>query len=254
MITDQIDSFIYSLENQLSSSSLESYRFDLLKFEAFLNSKGIFYPGEITDTYLRSYLFDLEMDGYRISTIRRSLSSIRKWSEYLFDEHFINENFTKGVTLEPPEKANPQILKSSELNLILENHDKRPGALRDRCMVMLLAGTDIRVGELLNLRREDLDIEYSTFRVLRGSREITFAVPREYESLIEEYMKSLRTEGERSDQPLLFPGRDGKVMTRQGFLKNINALAKRHGVTRHITLQMIKNHHRAARAAERLGD
>lgn len=254
MIADQIDSFIYSLENQLSSSSLESYRFDLLKFEAFLSSKGINYPGEITDTYLRSYLFDLEMDGYRISTIRRALSSIRRWSEYLLEEHFINEDFTRGVTLESADNTSPQVLKSSELRSILENEDARPGALRDRCMVMLLAGTDLRVGELLNLRREDLDMEYSTLRVYRGSREVTFAVPREYRELMEEYVRTRDRDEEFTGESLLFPGRGGKAMTRQGLLKNINALAKRQGIARHITLQMLKNYHKAARAAERLGE
>lgn len=122
----------------------------------------------------------------------------------------------------------PNILTEEELVRILEYPDPKTRAgLRDRAVLELLGGAGLKVQELIELRLENVDLQISCI-LLSGKphRMIPFG-KRTRESLLC-YIYEMRSQ---MDGPasLLFPGRGGKMLTRQAVWKIVKKYAQASG-------------------------
>lgn len=118
----------------------------------------------------------------------------------------------------------PIILTEDELVRILQAPDSNTRAgLRDRALLELLGGAGLKVQELIPLRLENIDLQISCV-LLSGEpqRMIPFG-KRTRESLLR-YLYDMRGEAE-GPSSLLFPGRGGKMLTRQAVWKIVKKYA-----------------------------
>ncbi len=165
-----------SAEKGLARNTIESYGFDLKKFEQFLlsNSKNIisFSKSDIVD-----FIETLRNEGYSISSICRFISSIRGLCKYLLIEGMINEDPSENLQFPKRWENLPKSLSISEIKAILESSysSKRhssPAAIRDYVMFELLYSSGLRASELISLKLEDINLEAGFIRVLgKGSKE-----------------------------------------------------------------------------------
>jgi len=175
-----IDSFIYYLkiERNYSPNTVACYRRDLFHgidfFAAVLGKKDSdLTPADINIKIMRFYLGDLFYNGLAKSSISRRLAAWKAFYRYLGREGLIEGNPLKGISSPKAEKRLPSFLFQEECgNLIEAPGDESPLALRDRALMEVLYASGIRVGELVSLSLENLDLGRREILVLgKGAKE-----------------------------------------------------------------------------------
>ena len=132
-----------------------------------------------------------------------------------------------------------RILTDAEIAQLLAyegQHKAFATELRD--MMLLSLDTGVRSGELIRLRREDVDTERGTLRILSGS---DFGLTKSGRTrivhagyLFPEALDVLRRHA-RGDSPYLFPGRDGGVRDGTALGRAMNRIAEALGLNSGVT-------------------
>jgi len=131
--------FLNSLKAEISDSSIESYQRDIKQFLSFKKAK------KIDDNLLKEYLNHLIEQGYKVATIRRKIASINRYLEFKQKQKI-------KIKLKN-EKKLPYFLTESEIEQIR----KRISNNRDLLIFDLLYTTGMRISELLNLKKDDIN-------------------------------------------------------------------------------------------------
>jgi site-specific recombinase XerD len=116
------------------------------------------------DQYLES-----RMPGLRRATRVSTCGSMRSFLRYLHAECWIDRDLSRFIT-GPPVYAFaeiPRAFTEEQIRALLKTvrADRRPAALRDYAMLILLATYGIRGGEVVRLRLEDIDWRENRIRV-----------------------------------------------------------------------------------------
>ena len=163
------------LSRNLSPRTVISYRSDLAQLESFLGNRWD--PGRIADAarleplVVRAFVAELHRRGNRKSSIARRLSAIRSFGRWLERRGIVDENPAARIPTPRAEKRLPRHLSVDEAFALVEAPDGSSlRGKRDRAILELLYATGIRVGELVGLDLEDLDLAGETVRVLGKGR------------------------------------------------------------------------------------
>ena len=129
-----IDRYVDYLRNVKKSSenTVASYRRDLIKFYRYFDEKGITRIDDINETYITSYVLEMEKQGMSMATVSRNIASIKSFYAYLMRERIVNEDPTENI--KPPKivKKVPETLTISEVNKLLDQPtNKTPKEIRD---------------------------------------------------------------------------------------------------------------------------
>ncbi|MBA2281002.1 MAG: tyrosine recombinase XerC [Acidimicrobiia bacterium] len=165
----QVEPFVASLSS-LASTTVASYRHDVEAFVAWATDAGLATPAEVDRRVVRRYLAHLSGLGHRSTTVARRLSALRRWFAWLRRHGGIVIDPTAGLSAPKGEARLPRVLRADELHQLLdEPAGTSPAAeptplataLRDRddAVLELLYGSGLRVGELVGLRRPDVDLD-----------------------------------------------------------------------------------------------
>lgn len=229
------------VDKKLSKNTLESYSRDIKQFLDFLEISGFNYKN-VKKSNVISYIIYLQKQGKAVSSISRSLASIRSFYHVLFKKQIVASIPTLDLESPKIEKKIPSILSIDEIEKLLSmpNASDYKGA-RDKAMLELLYATGIRVTELISLNIEDVNIELSYVKC-SGSKERIIPIGKiANEALnvyIEHYRKSFSKE---KDKEALFLNFHGERMTRQGFWKIIKHYAGMAGIEKEITPHTIRH-------------
>lgn len=126
-------------------------------------------PQRILTEDLREYLTEYQSkrnaSKVTIDNIRRILSSFFSWLE---DEDYIVKSPVRRIHKVKTNKVVKDTYSDETLELMRDNC----GSLRDLALIDILASSGIRVGELVNLNRDDVDFNEREFVVFgKGSKE-----------------------------------------------------------------------------------
>lgn len=227
----------------MARNTVQSYRYDLEQFAAFLDGQGVSFKDASQAAILR--FFNRQRgDGRAARTLSRYLAAIRCLYRYLAQERYIQVDPT--VNLETPrlEKHLPRILSVKEVDLLLSLPKGSTAAgLRDRAMLELMYATGMRVSELVGLNTDQLNLDRGFVRCLgKGSKEriipigeIAVHASREY--LNRGWVKLRKNRGEKA----VFLNVHGKRLTRQGFWKILKEYARRGGIQKEITPHVLRH-------------
>ena len=161
-----VDSFIDYLQSvrKLSLHTVEAYRRDLATLISCDDLKNI----DINT--LRRLLMNASQRGLSAASIARRLSAWRAFFDYLCRREIIHNNPTAGI--KPPKKKArlPRALTPDQISHFLETDASSDNwlTLRDNAMFELLYSTGIRVGEMVQLNVEDIDIAADSVYIRRG--------------------------------------------------------------------------------------
>jgi len=117
-------------------------------------------------------------------------------------------------------------LTLSEIKAILDLPDLK---LRDEVIVWLLYGGALRVSEMCNLRREDVDFE-NNYLIIRQSKTSDTPQLVPVPNKILKKINQLMNEEKTPPAGYIFKGHDGKPLTRQHVYRIVNELAQRAGI------------------------
>lgn len=155
------------VERTLARNTLESYQRDLNQYHSFLKDdikiKSI---RNVTLGHIRTYLRYLSDKAMAASSVKRAISTIRTYHNFLLADGRMKDN--PAQLLEAPKipQKLPNILTIEEIDTILNiiPNDK-PMALRDLAIFEMMYSCGLRVTELCDIKTTDILWDSELIRV-----------------------------------------------------------------------------------------
>jgi site-specific recombinase XerD len=185
--TQSIELFMAALLGQnYSPKTLRAYRDDLRQFITWVAENRVDwdYPGRFTRADVEgfmSYLAGQHMTGV---TRVRKLAAIRKLFTFMEEHRIMAGNPANTVKGARREEKEPGILYKEQYKALLYEASDHP---RDYAIIMTFLQTGIRLSELANLTREDIDFDQKILTVRQGKGKKDRQIP-----LVDEVVKALR--------------------------------------------------------------
>ena len=154
------------MEKNYSLHTLINYKRDLKELESFLenNFKNLDIK-EIDYFILRKFLASLSS---RISkrSMARKISTLKSFFKFLMREGIIKSNPAASLIYPRQEKKLPTFLTEEEIVRLLESIKGEDFiSLRDKAILEFLYSCGARVSEVINLKKEDIDLIGGTVKV-----------------------------------------------------------------------------------------
>ena len=160
-----IETFEHFLIRELSSPLFENLsKKSIEQYKAYLNSRDrLTAKDQVTVKKLSS------------GTINRHLTSLRRYLTYLIDMDYQVPIDPVSIKLLRREKKHPQVSELEQLQELIESPSKyeknKIVALRNRAMLETLFASGMRISELINLRRVQIDASGRVFIQGKGKKQ-----------------------------------------------------------------------------------
>lgn len=230
-----VDSYLrhLTIERGMAKNTLSAYRSDLSRYLAFLETKAIDTPGQITEMVVSEFAESLKItSGLISSSVARVLAGVRGLHKF-----WLLENVTPGdvaAAVKPPKSSRnlPKAITVDQIEKLLAASGPDPsltdavdpGAtaadpvrVRDRALLELLYATGARISELINLDLDDL-VDPTLVRLFgKGSKERIVPVGGYAQRALEAYLVRTRPNLVRKGKgtPALFLNQRGGRLSRQ---------------------------------------
>lgn len=162
----------------LSARTVRAYESDLTQYLRFLEGRfgrpaDRIDPAEIDYAAVRAFMRDQYDRGQARSSAARRLAAIRSFGRYLRREEVVERDPGALMATPKQDRKLPARLDEGEMTRVLETPDctTRLGR-RDRAILELFYASGLRLGELVGLGLEDVDLSSRLVRVLgKGGKE-----------------------------------------------------------------------------------
>ena len=252
-MTGEIGEFLNYLtyERNVSTNTVDAYRDDLESFVSFLchdyftMARDQLELRRIDHLAVRSYLAHLARRSLRRSSIARHLSALRSFFKYLMREDVVEANPARGIATPKGEKHLPSVLQASDVALLLEQPDlATPLGTRDRAWLELLYASGLRIGELVAIDTDDVELRARLVKVRgKGAKERIVPFGSKAEEAVRGWMAVRQAPAE---QHALFTNYRGERITarsvRRLFERYVRAAALRAGVSPHTLRHSFATH------------
>jgi integrase/recombinase XerD len=229
---DLLDDFFLSLSNNnYSPRTVYSYKNDLSIFDNFLKSRNLFIK-DLDKRNVFEFKAYLTSDNRETATthldtqlrlssasINRCLSAVRAYIKFLIDQDYATPVVPDHFKMVKRERPHPHIAELSDFVLLIESPSNLEAdpliAARNRAILELLFATGMRISELVNLNRRDLNNEGRIFVTGKGKKQRFVYLTDRAQGFLDSYL-ALRTD---SGEALFVPtkgksaGRDQKRLT-----------------------------------------
>jgi integrase/recombinase XerC len=195
-LTSQFLNYL-SYQRKYSQYSIISYRTDLFQFEIYLKETyEIASIAECERTHVRSWLSELNQQGIAASTIKRKVSALKSFFNFLMRESIVTENPASRIATPKIPKRLPVFVSQKEMNALLDNSF---GITFNEIMIDTLVAslyhTGMRLSECINLKEESVDLSRNTLKVLgKRNKERYIPITQELHKLLEEYINLKKLE------------------------------------------------------------
>jgi integrase/recombinase XerC len=191
----QAQSFLDYLkfEKRYSLHTIISYKTDLENFFAFI-IKEFEAPAlkDISAPIIRTWLANLKSEEKKSAkTINRKISTLKSFFKFLLKENAIAQ--TPMATIVSPKigKRLPAFVEQKDMDTLFEYvefPDDHKGKT-ERLIILLFYSTGMRLSELINLKRSQLDASYSQIKILgKGNKERIVPVAKELMNELKNYI------------------------------------------------------------------
>lgn len=241
MMTDFND-YLLSVK-KVSENTLLSYRRDINQFCEYVDSKLDRDLTDITRDDVCKFVKASKRKGKSPATISRSVASLRCFYNFMLTKGYVSDNPVTDIPVEKKEKKLPEILTSSEVDLLLEQPvaDSLKG-YRDKAMLEILYATGMRVTELISLDIDDVNIAAGLIRCRRGDKDRQIPMYSAAINALNDYINIVRDNLIATpDERALFVNMNGERMSRQGFWKIIKYYQEKAGIQKDITPHTLRH-------------
>ncbi|MFQ5329330.1 MAG: site-specific tyrosine recombinase/integron integrase [Thermodesulfobacteriota bacterium] len=236
-----------SVERNVSRHTLSAYLRDIEQFCAFLREKGCGMRGErleatlIDDGHIKSFL-GLLYGRCRRVTIARKISSLKSFFRYLEKQGVIVGNPAELISTPKVEKYLPTVLTVEETTELIDAvSGGDDDALREKAIIELLYSSGLRVGELVGLDREDIDMSRGIVRVMgKGGKERMVPVGKAALEAVERYLGRRDNIATSGSSPLFITKR-GKRIYPRAVQRAVKRFATLSGVTKRPTPHALRH-------------
>jgi site-specific recombinase XerD len=232
-MTDDLTDFLTELaREEVAQKTIAAYRSDLTHFGRwFVTSTGeAFRAAAVTPTDLRDYRAHLVgVERRQPATVNRRLAALRRFFLWAKAAGRCTEVVTDGVKGVPASPRSPKSLEKREVDRLVRMAE-RSGKKRDLALLQVLRHTGIRVGELCDLRLDDIDLSDRrgtlTVRQGKGAKHRTVPLNADVRHALGVYL-AVRP---RTDDDHLFVGQRGRGVSEQAVWYLVTKYARQAGL------------------------
>lgn len=241
-----LDQFLAWLvaEKGLSPNTRSAYAADLGRYLDFLDAHQRHAPDSVESSDIAAFLAKERERGLAPRSRARLLSAIRMFHKFLLIERHATLNPVTVIEAPRTLKKLPSFLSDAEVEALLAaTAGERPEDIRDRAMLELLYATGLRVSELVNLKKRELNLEVGYLMTVgKGNKERLVPVGEAARERVGDYLERVRSRQDpEGQQEQLFLSRLGEAMTRQAFWNIIKKRAKLAGVRASISPHTLRH-------------
>lgn len=237
---DYIEKFISYLKvmRKDSNYTLINYKRDLLELYDFYNDYLNIDANDVS-----KYLEFLYARGLSRNSISRKLSSIRSFYNYLIREEIIEVNYFKEICNPTKRQSLPKCVKDDDLNLMFNSFDmSRCLEQRNRLVLELLYATGVRVGELVNIKIEDINRYNNTIKILgKGSKERIVVYGSFCQDVLDFYLSDGRIVLDKNNSEYLFLNKFGNKLSDRYVREIINDVVRKCEIEYHISPHTLRH-------------
>lgn len=216
-----LDSYVTHLAAEKGSSpnTVEAYCRDILSYLEFVNNNLEEFQKK--DNVERFIIF-LRRRGLKPRSVARYLSSLKGFFNFMIEEGYIRENPLWDIERPRINPPFPTVLTEEEIKSLIGLPDNSEIGIRDRAILEVLYATGLRVSELVNLKKADVNLD-AGFIVTMGKRSKERLIPLNRHSIdaLKEYLDKVSPKGK-----YLFPNKRGEKLSRQAVWKVIKRYAR----------------------------
>ncbi len=232
------------MEKGLMDNSLVSYRQDLAGFTGWLATRAHTRLENCSRVHIYDFLDYQFSRNMSPRSMARQLSALRGFFQWMVREGLVKEDPTALVERPRTGRVLPKSLSEADVVSLLETPDVSTAlGLRDKAMLEVLYATGLRVSELIGLTLGMVSLQQGVVRVVgKGSKERLVPLGEEAVYWLDRYLRDARPDllGEVASD-VIFPGRGGKVMTRQTFWHRLKQVAAHAGISRPLSPHTLRH-------------
>lgn len=227
----------------VSKNTLLSYVRDINQFEKFIVREKLAGFSAVKQKQAETYILWLRKNGKSVSTISRSIASLRCFYRYLYSLGIAKENPIDNITPDKQQKKLPQILTGAEVERLLDQPDcKDSKGYRDKAMLELLYATGIRVSELIELEKKDINLDAGVIRCeSKGKERFIPMYPVAIRALNDYFTHARPQMIADPNETVVFVNVNGEKMSRQGFWKIIKHYQEKANIEKDITPHTLRH-------------
>lgn len=237
-----LELFIDYLESKNDSNyTIDNYKIDISKYLKYLAENDIDFK-KIKYKEARNYINYLYSIDNNPNTIDRHISSIRSFYKFLLNYDITNYSFS---LLKLPKKAKrlPEYFEYNELEELFDVPNMTmPLGKRDRLIMELLYASGVRVGELVNIKINDINFSDNSIKILgKGNKERIVFFNKVCLKYLKIYIEEARTllNTKKSDY-LLLNNRGGNLTVR-GVELILNKIIEHTSINKNIHPHMLRH-------------
>ncbi|GHP12745.1 tyrosine recombinase XerD [Lentilactobacillus fungorum] len=243
---DEVMDYIHYLrvERGLAENTLTSYRQDLMAAVTYFQKSTVNF-NQVDQFLILNYLELLQNQNKSRNTVIRTVSSLRRFFQYLVQFGIIQED--PMLKVDSPKKAQslPDVLSEQQVNQLLTAPDttKQLG-IRDRAILETLYATGLRVSELINLKLVDLHLSMHLLQTIgKGDRERIVPISDVAIEWLTRYLQTTRVKllVKRPNTDFVFLNAHGKQLTRQAIWQLIKKYVNQVGIRTHVTPHTLRH-------------
>lgn len=240
------------VERGLAPLSVASYTKDLEQFAEFLEQENGTLMGARQED-VSGWMRDKREKGVESRSIARKLSCLRGFYKWLLMDKRVMRDPTVNIESPSSWKVLPKSLAESEVVEMLSSTKVRADAadatalaLRDHAMLELLYAGGLRVGEIVSLRQEDLNLDAGRVLVRgKGDKERIVPIGEKAVAALLVYVERGRVSlVKKGLQRALFLSVRGKALTTQAvwmMVKSVNRNASPHKLRHSMATHMVEH-------------
>jgi site-specific recombinase XerD len=217
-ISDVVEVFLDDLARirRYSDNTVKSYRRDLYDFTAFCSERGKNDLKTIDARLLKNYLIELGEKKLNASSVARKLSTLRHFFKYSFTNNIIESNPAAMVKNPKVKRPLPETITQEQYKQIIsliekeETKKKKYSPQLVKAVFELLYGCSLRVSEVCNLKRGDVDLKAERLRVRGKGNKIRYVpVGEKSRQVLIEYIE---TQPDRTAADFFLISKEGKKL------------------------------------------
>ena len=241
-IADAVDRYhqYILVEKGLSLQTWSSYLEDLQAFFNYFSKKET--TDDLSETDLYEFLkYELSV-GHSVSTALRRLSSTRGFYLFLKKDGLYTGNIPDIETPKKP-KHLPNCLTEDEVEALLNAPDiSTPSGLRDKAMLETMYSSGLRVSELLNLEKGQVNLKKGVIIVFgKGAKERKVPIADYAIEYIKQYIAEVRNKNENKSSKYLFLSKKGEPLSRVYFFKQVKKYSELAGITTNVSPHTLRH-------------
>jgi integrase/recombinase XerC len=227
----------------------EKIRHDAKYSERFKGNDHIILLSQLNRQVIRQFIASLTETNAHKRTIVRRLSSLKTFFKFALSNHLIEENPVEDLESPKLEKKLPLSISFEQIQILFNQPDTDTYlGFRDRVIMELFYSSGLRVSELADLNREDLDLKNGMIKIRgKGKKERIIPITEHAIKWIREYLehpeRHVDIDGHAAevDTRAIFLNKLGTRITTRSIDRNFDKYLKASGLAAEITPHTIRH-------------